>query len=108
MTKEFNLAFVSREQDRRQPLAPLDRRLVRATPGLEELYELLACAVVVPLAVALHNVEQMIGRIEAIALGVQRHRKVEPRLVVERVRRDLLLELGDGAERLRLLGKIDR
>src|SRR6185437_8950273 len=38
------------EQDRRQSLASLDGGLVRRAPGLEELHQLLARAVLVPFA----------------------------------------------------------
>src|SRR3981189_1049976 len=49
----------SREQNRRQALAPGERRLVVRPPGFEQLHELLAGAVVVPLAVTAHDVDQL-------------------------------------------------
>src|SRR5712691_6179853 len=58
-----------REQDRRQLLAPGDGRLVGRAPGLEEHHELLARAVVVPFAVALDDVEEMVDRLLAAALA---------------------------------------
>src|SRR5713226_9289318 len=98
----------SREQNRRQPLAPRDRRLVGRTPGLEELDRLLARAVVVPFAVALDDLEEVVDRRLALSLAVQRHREVEARLVIERVGGDLLLELGDRPDRFRLLEQVER
>ncbi len=54
-----------RKQNRRQPLAAVQRGFVGRTPGLEELHQLLAGAVLVPFAVALDDGEQMIGRLGA-------------------------------------------
>src|SRR5215475_4776571 len=51
-----------REQHRRQPFAPVDGCLVGRTPGLEELDQLLARAVVVPLAVALDDLDEVVDR----------------------------------------------
>jgi hypothetical protein len=92
----------------RQPLASIDRRLVGAAPRFEELHQLLARAVIVPLAVALDDFEQLVGRLGAIALGVKRGREVESRLMVERVCGDLLLQLGHRTDCLGLLGEVDR
>src|ERR1700759_3705957 len=99
---------VSGEQDRRQPLAPLDGGLIRPAPRLEKLHQLLARTVVVPLAIALDDSEQLLGRFAPIARRVQRRRKIEARLVIERVRGDFLLQLADRADRFGLLGQIDR
>src|SRR5215470_1851381 len=96
-----------RKQNRRQLAAALDGRLVGRPPRLEELHELLARAVVVPFAVAPHDLDEMVDRLLAAVLAVERHRKVEPRLVVERIGRDLGLELADRTDRLRLLGQLD-
>ena len=52
-----------RKQDRRQTLAPVHGRLVGRAPGLEELHELFARAVVIPFAVALDDIDQMLDRI---------------------------------------------
>src|SRR5262252_5623273 len=93
-----------REQHRRQPLASVDSGLVGRTPGLEELDELLARAVVVPFAVALHDFEQIVDRLLPAALAVQGDGEIEARLMVERIGRDLLLELRDRSHRLGLLG----
>src|SRR3569623_2126833 len=60
-----------RNQDRRQLLPPLDRGVVGAAPGFEELHELLARAVVIPLAVAPDDLEQLVGRRRPVALCVE-------------------------------------
>ena len=62
------LAEAYENKNRRQPLASIDGGLVGAAPRLEELHQLLARAVVVPLAVALDDFEQLIGRLGALAL----------------------------------------
>ena len=84
------------------------RTLVGGTPRFEELDKLLARAVFVPFAVALDDFGQMVDRLLALAVGVERDGKIEPRLVVERIGRDLLLKLADRADRARLLGDIER
>src|SRR4051812_47356288 len=94
-----------RKQDRRQLLAALHGGVVRRTPRLEELHQLLARAVLVPLAVALDDLEQMVGGRSAVAAGIQGDRQVEARLMIERVGGDLLLQFGDRTERARLFGK---
>src|SRR5438105_13147090 len=83
-----------REQDRRQPFAPVDRRFVGRSPGFEQLHELLARAIVVPLAIAPHDLEQMVERLLALSLRVERDREIEARLMVERSGGDLLFQLG--------------
>src|SRR5271170_5910328 len=97
-----------REQDRRQPPAALDRGLVGRTPGLEKLHELLSRAVVVPFTVALDDADQLLQRVEPLALAVERQRKIEPRLMVERIGGDFLLQLGYRPEILCLFGKLER
>src|SRR5258708_28689771 len=93
----------SRKQDRRQPLAPLHGGLIGRAPRLEELHQLLSRAVLVPFAVALDDFEQLSGRLSALARGIERSRKIESRLMIERVCGDFLFQLGDRAERLGLL-----
>src|SRR5262249_20184288 len=61
-----------------------------------------------PFAVAPHDLDQLVERSLTVALGVERQGQVEARLVVERIGGDLLLELADGPERGRLLGKLER
>src|SRR5581483_5694561 len=87
-----------REQDRRQPLASVDRRLVGAAPCLEQLHQLPARAVVVPLAIAPDDLEQLGRGLGAFALRVQRGGEVEPRLMIERVCGDFLFKLADRAD----------
>ena len=74
-----------RKQNRRQPLAAFDGGRVGRAPGLEELHQLLARAVVVPLAIALDDLEQLVDGLAAVALGVERDGKIEARLMVERI-----------------------
>ena len=97
-----------RKQDCRQPLSSIHGRFVGAAPGLEKLHELLARAVLVPLAIALDDLEQMVGRLGPVALRIQRGRQIESGLMIERVCGDFLFELGDRPDRLRLLGQFDR
>src|SRR3954470_15919280 len=59
------------KQDDRQALASLDGCIIRTAPGLEELHQLLAGAVVVPFAVALDDREQLLGGGGAVALHVE-------------------------------------
>src|SRR5947209_16832548 len=89
----------SREQNRRQPLAAVDGRLVRRPPSLEELHELLARAVILPLAIAPDDLDEVVDRLRPAALAVQRHREVEPRLMVEWIVCDLLLEVSERTHR---------
>src|SRR4051794_17817134 len=96
-----------RKQDGRQPLSSFNRGLVRGAPRLEELHQLLSRAVLIPFAVALDDLEQLLGCLGALAAGVERGREVEPCLVVERVRGDFLFQLGHGTERLGLLRQVD-
>src|SRR5882762_9635539 len=97
-----------REQNRRQPLSSLDGRLIGAAPSLEELQQLLARAIVVPFAVALDDLEQLLGRLAALALRVERGRQIESRLMIERVCGDFLFQFGDRADGPRLFRKLDR
>ena len=52
--------------------------------------------------------EQMIGRLLALACRIERDREIESRLMVERIRGDFLFKLADRADRLRLLGDFER
>src|SRR6185436_12514128 len=82
-----------REKNRRQPLASIDGGLVGAAPGFKKLHQLLACAVVVPLAIALDDFEQLIGGLRALALRVERGGKIESGLMIQRICSKLLFEL---------------
>src|SRR5438105_11671748 len=84
-----------RKQNDRQPLSPFDGGLVGAAPRLEELHQLLARAIFVPLAIALDDLEQLIGRLGPVALRVQRGRQIESRLMIERVCGDFLFQFRD-------------
>src|SRR5262249_875241 len=89
-----------RKQNRRQPLTAIDGGLVGRAPGLEELDQLLARPVVIQFAIALDDLEQVIDGLLAAPLGIQRDREIEAGLMVERVRRDLLLGLSDRSDPL--------
>ena len=104
----FPPATTLREKYRRQPLAPFDRSFVGRTPGIEELNELLAGAVIVPFAIALHDGDQLFERIQPPAVAVERHREIESGLMVGRIGGDLLLKIGNGPSDLGLLGEIER
>src|SRR6202045_5470632 len=64
-----------RKEDRGQPLAPVDGGFVGRTPCIEKLDELLARAVVVPFAIALDDRDQVLERVAALALAVERQRQ---------------------------------
>src|SRR5215217_7137981 len=96
---------VSGEQDRGQSPPRRKSRWVRRTPGFKELHELLARGVLVPGPVAAHDFEKLIGRFRSIAASVQRQRKIESSLMIERVGLDPALEIRGVSERSRLLGQ---
>src|SRR2546425_10095541 len=98
----------SRKQNGGEPLAPVDGRLVGRPPRLEELYELLARAVVVPFAIAPDDLEEMVARFGAAPLAVQGDREIEPRLMIERIGGDLLFQFAERTHRFRLLGEFER
>src|SRR5487761_1920274 len=100
--------YASGKQDRRQSLSSLNRGLIGRAPGVEKLHQLLSGTVLVPFAVTLDDFKQLMSSLGALAAGVERGRKIEARLMIERVCGDFLFELGHRAERLGLLGKIDR
>src|SRR3546814_12413005 len=72
--------------------------------GVEDLDELLARGVLVPAAVAPHDIEQALDRPLGIALRVAGKRQIEARLVVVCVAGDALGELRDPAGRRFSLG----
>src|SRR3954453_16225644 len=81
------------KQDRRQFAPSGDGRLVGRPPRLEELYKLLARAVLVPFAITLDDVEEMIRGFLALAVRVQRDGKIEARLMIERIGGNFLFKL---------------
>src|SRR4051794_30170792 len=87
-----------REQDGREPFAAIDCRFIGRAPGLEELNELLAPAVVVPFTVALDDLDEVIDRLLAAAMTGEREREIEPCLVIERIGGDFLLQIGNRAD----------
>jgi len=95
-----------REQDRRKPLASIHGGLIGRPPGVEELHELLSRGVVVPFAVALDDLEQLIGGLSArLPDAFSAGREVESRLMIERVCRDFSAPArSPAANRLGLFG----
>ena len=73
--------------------------IVGRAPGLEELHQLLAGAVLVPGTVLADDGEQMVHRLLALAAGAERHGEIEAGLMVERVGGDLRFKLLHVAER---------
>ena len=70
--------------------------------------QLFAGTVVIPFAVALDDLDQVIGRFLAPAGCIKCDREVEARLMVERTGGHLLFKLADRAGRFRLLGDFER
>src|SRR6195952_2996095 len=97
-----------RKQNRRQPLAPVDSGLVVRAPRFKELHQLLAGPVIIPLAVALDDFQELLGGLAAVSGGVERGCEIGTRLMVERIRGDFLFQLGDRADRAGLFGEVDR
>src|SRR5258707_6074650 len=71
-----------REQERRQATARRQGQRLGRPHRLEELDELLARRLLVPLAVALDDVEQLVDRLLALADGGEGGGEGEPRLVI--------------------------
>ena len=67
--------YALREQNRRQPLASIDGGLVGAAPRFEELHQLLARAVIVPLAIALNAAGNRADATKHLLEIVRRDRK---------------------------------
>lgn len=86
-------------------LAISGRRLLRP-PGLEELQELLAGSVLVPLAVPANDLDEMVDGGLLVA-GGKRNGKVETRLMIRRVVLDPRLEFSQVPQRRSLLGQLD-
>ena len=63
--------------------------LVLRPPGLEELHQLLARGLLVPVALLADDVEQLVGGLGAFARAVEQHGEVEPRLEIVGVLLDL-------------------
>src|SRR5918994_5976558 len=96
------------KQDRGELPPSCDRVLVRRTPGLEELNELLARAVLVPTAVAAYNFKKLVHGFLALAAGVETERQIESGLMIDRIRLEAALEFRQVAEGCGLLGEFDR
>src|SRR6476660_2655643 len=85
----------SREQDGREALAAGDRERIGEAERLEELQQLLARRALVPGAVCLDHVEQLVDRLLLLVAGPVGHRKVEAALEVLGIGRGLGLQLAD-------------
>src|SRR5690606_16994880 len=72
----------SGKQGRRQQASALDGSGILDAPGVEEFQQLLARAISVPVAVALEDGDQRLGRLDALAFGIERQRQVVAGLVV--------------------------
>ncbi len=68
-----------REQHRRQPPPAIKRVLVLRAPGLEELDELLARGLLVPIALATNDLDEMVDGIFTLAACVGDERQIEAR-----------------------------
>jgi hypothetical protein len=71
------------------------------------LHELLARAVFVPGTVAAHDLQQVVDRVRALPVGIERRGEIETRLMIERVGCDLGFELVERANRFRLFGDFE-
>ena len=77
--------FASREEHRRQLAPPGEGRLVGRAPGLEELEQLLACRLLVPITVLAEDFKEPVGCRLAVAARIEGEGEVEAGLVVGRV-----------------------
>ena len=57
------------EQKRRQPAPRVDRYGILGPPSLKQLHELLAGGLVIPFALAAHELEQKLDRLGFLAAG---------------------------------------
>src|SRR5829696_1051130 len=97
----------SGEQERGEPPPPCQRHLVHRAPGLEELNELLARAVLVPIAVAPDDFKEVVDSFSAPPAGVQPNGEIEAGLMIHGIALDLALQVREVAKRARLLGEFD-
>src|SRR5918911_3548768 len=93
------------KQDRGELPPSRDRVLVRRTPGLEELNELLARAVLVPTAIPADDFKKLVDRFLAPAAGVEPEGQIEAGLVIGRVCLDPALQIRKIAEGGGLFGE---
>src|SRR5579883_2689442 len=88
---------VSGEENRGEAPARRDGQRIGRSHRLEELDELLAPGLLVPLAVALHQLEQLVHRLLALARGEERRGEIEPRLMIPGIALQALAQLGERA-----------
>ena len=86
----------------------LPRSPVGCAPGLEKLHELLAGAIVIPFAVTLDDLHQVLDRVFALAIRVERDGEIEARLMIERIGKNFLFQVCHRSDRLCLLGNLER
>src|SRR5262245_28824877 len=84
------------EEQRGEAPPRRDGQRIGRTHGLEELDELLAPGLLVPLAVEPHQLEQLVDRLLAAAAGEERAGELEPRLVILGVLRQARAQLVGG------------
>src|SRR5690606_18064041 len=75
----------SGKQDGRQPSSSRERPLVVRSPRLEELDELLARLLILPLAVARNDFKEVVDSSLTIAAGILDQRQVETGIVILRI-----------------------
>ncbi len=95
----------SGKQKRRQLAPCAERRGIGIAPRLEELEQLLARTVIVPLAAGLHDEKQLIGRIFTPPLRVTHLRKIEPGLIIIGISLNSLFEFNRITDELDLVGQ---
>src|ERR687894_1252162 len=95
--------WASGKQDRGKLAPSREGHFVHGTPGLEELNELLACAVLVPIAVLADDFKEVVDGFFAPSPGVERDGQIEARLMVEGIGLHPALEVRRIAQGARLL-----
>src|SRR5215831_13746172 len=98
-----------REQQRGEAPPCRERQRIGRPHRLEELDELLAPRLLVPIAVALDELQKLVDRLLALARGEKRRREFRSRLVVPRILREASPQLVGRARRLGAgLGELER
>src|SRR6266851_2115028 len=109
MTRPSPSATPSREHQGRQPAPGAQGQRVGRAHDLEEFDELAPRCLLIPVAVALEQGQQLVDRRLALAGAKQRGRQLDPRFVIVRVLLEPGAQLAERAHRLlRLLGEFER
>src|SRR5690606_34165 len=98
----------SGEHERGKSTPSLDRMRVLRSPGVKELDELLTRSLVVPVAIAAVDLQQMIHCTRLVATSREGKREIKPGLVIVRIGADFGLELSDIAASTSLLCQLQR